>query len=266
MTPPRTNKHFTLETNPLERDDLNEIEDLEAALEQIRLIEADLQTSGEGPCSEARNDSSTKASIEDRWPRWRTPSNSPSRSRPKSPGIVPNRRSDFWDSAELVEPVRKQAVSLRIDEDVLDWFRQSGPRYQSRMNAVSRSQSCASAVQAVCAIAGSDGSVPRANCRRAAAAAGARDLVWAWPRVAGRDAFGLRERAGHGSPVSVPGGDAGRARANGWIALGSPHHRPRFASASRAGRRRLWRGSQACDPRQHHVAHRAAYRHGSSPQ
>jgi uncharacterized protein (DUF4415 family) len=39
----------------------------------------------------------------------------------------------------LVEPVRKQAVSLRIDEDVLDWFRQSGPRYQSRMNAVLRS-------------------------------------------------------------------------------------------------------------------------------
>jgi uncharacterized protein (DUF4415 family) len=46
---------------------------------------------------------------------------------------------DFWDSAELVEPVRKQAVSLRIDEDVLAWFRQNGPRYQSRMNAVLRS-------------------------------------------------------------------------------------------------------------------------------
>ena len=46
---------------------------------------------------------------------------------------------DFWDSAVLVEPVRKQAVSLRIDEDVLAWFRERGPRYQSRMNAVLRS-------------------------------------------------------------------------------------------------------------------------------
>ena len=46
---------------------------------------------------------------------------------------------DFWDTAVLVEPVRKQAISLRVDEDVLDWFRNHGPRYQSRMNAVLRS-------------------------------------------------------------------------------------------------------------------------------
>jgi len=32
----------------------------------------------------------------------------------------------------------KRAVSIRLDEDVLDWFRQSGPRYQTRMNAVLR--------------------------------------------------------------------------------------------------------------------------------
>jgi len=30
-------------------------------------------------------------------------------------------------------------VSLRIDRDVLEWFRKEGPRYQSRMNAVLRS-------------------------------------------------------------------------------------------------------------------------------
>jgi len=46
---------------------------------------------------------------------------------------------DFWDAAVLVEPARKQAISLRVDEDVLAWFKQGGPRYQSRMNAVLRS-------------------------------------------------------------------------------------------------------------------------------
>jgi uncharacterized protein (DUF4415 family) len=46
---------------------------------------------------------------------------------------------DFWDTAVLVEPVRKQAISLRVDEDVLTWFKECGPRYQSRMNAVLRS-------------------------------------------------------------------------------------------------------------------------------
>ena len=59
--------------------------------------------------------------------------------RDSSPPELSGLPHGFWDSAELVEPVRKQAVSLRIDEDVLDWFRQRGPRYQSRMNAVLRS-------------------------------------------------------------------------------------------------------------------------------
>ena len=44
-----------------------------------------------------------------------------------------------WLAAgELIEPVRKRAISLRLDPEVVDWFRQTGPRYQSRMNAVLR--------------------------------------------------------------------------------------------------------------------------------
>jgi uncharacterized protein (DUF4415 family) len=46
---------------------------------------------------------------------------------------------DFWDEAELVVPAPKQAISLRVDADVLDWFKQTGPRYQTRINAVLRS-------------------------------------------------------------------------------------------------------------------------------
>jgi uncharacterized protein (DUF4415 family) len=45
----------------------------------------------------------------------------------------------FWEDATLVIPASKQAISLRVDEDVLDWFRSLGPRYQTRMNAVLRS-------------------------------------------------------------------------------------------------------------------------------
>jgi uncharacterized protein (DUF4415 family) len=58
------------------------------------------------------------------------------RSSPRELAELPD---DFWDQASLVVPVRKQAISLRVDEDVLDWFKQAGPRYQSRMNAVLRS-------------------------------------------------------------------------------------------------------------------------------
>jgi uncharacterized protein (DUF4415 family) len=34
---------------------------------------------------------------------------------------------------------KKIAISIRVDEDVLDYFKQSGARYQKRMNAVLRS-------------------------------------------------------------------------------------------------------------------------------
>ena len=45
---------------------------------------------------------------------------------------------DFFSSAVLVQPTPKQPVSLRVDVDVLKWFKAQGPRYQSRMNAVLR--------------------------------------------------------------------------------------------------------------------------------
>ena len=45
----------------------------------------------------------------------------------------------FVAANKLVMPVAKEAISLRVDEDVLAWFRGLGPRYQTRMNAVLRS-------------------------------------------------------------------------------------------------------------------------------
>ena len=56
-----------------------------------------------------------------------------------SPPELANLPADFWDSAVMVYPVRKEAISLRVDEDILAWFRKGGPGYQSRMNAVLRS-------------------------------------------------------------------------------------------------------------------------------
>ena len=55
-----------------------------------------------------------------------------------SPSDLADLPADFWAEAELVLPVPKQAISLRVDEDVLSWFRNLGPRYQTRMNAVLR--------------------------------------------------------------------------------------------------------------------------------
>lgn len=43
-----------------------------------------------------------------------------------------------WSSARLVVPEAKAAISIRLDRDVLDWFRAQGTGYQTRINAVLR--------------------------------------------------------------------------------------------------------------------------------
>ena len=44
-----------------------------------------------------------------------------------------------WSEAVLVIPSKKKAISIRVDEDVLDYFKHEGAGYQRRMNAVLRS-------------------------------------------------------------------------------------------------------------------------------
>lgn len=44
-----------------------------------------------------------------------------------------------WSEAVLVVPPKKKAISIRVDEDVLDYFKKEGAGYQRRMNAVLRS-------------------------------------------------------------------------------------------------------------------------------
>lgn len=43
-----------------------------------------------------------------------------------------------WSKATIVYPASKKAVSIRLDEDVIDFFKKSGKGYQTRMNAVLR--------------------------------------------------------------------------------------------------------------------------------
>jgi uncharacterized protein (DUF4415 family) len=44
-----------------------------------------------------------------------------------------------WSDAVLVMPARKKAISIRVDEDVLNFFKKEGDGYQRRINAVLRS-------------------------------------------------------------------------------------------------------------------------------
>ena len=53
---------------------------------------------------------------------------------------VPDLPTDFWDDAELVNHTRtKEPISLRIDSDILEFFKAQGKGHLTRMNAVLRS-------------------------------------------------------------------------------------------------------------------------------
>lgn len=67
-----------------------------------------------------------------------------------APGLLPRADAAAAAGAEIAEVVRgiarqalprarrKAAISLRVDPDVLDWFKAQGPGYQTRINAVLR--------------------------------------------------------------------------------------------------------------------------------
>lgn len=47
---------------------------------------------------------------------------------------------DFdWSRARVIVPPKKTAISIRIDDDVLAFFKRQGAGYQRRINAVLRS-------------------------------------------------------------------------------------------------------------------------------
>ena len=46
--------------------------------------------------------------------------------------------ADFWKSAQVVLPAGKTSVHLRLDSDVVEWFKAHGKGHLTRMNAVLR--------------------------------------------------------------------------------------------------------------------------------
>ncbi len=51
---------------------------------------------------------------------------------------IPPLDDDFFAHAELRLPESKQTVTIRLDADVVEWFKAQGKGYQTRMNAVLR--------------------------------------------------------------------------------------------------------------------------------
>jgi uncharacterized protein (DUF4415 family) len=57
----------------------------------------------------------------------------------EDPDAAPELTEDFWRRAMVVRITKKLPMTVRLDEDVLKWFRGHGKGYQTRINAVLRS-------------------------------------------------------------------------------------------------------------------------------
>ena len=51
---------------------------------------------------------------------------------------IPETDEKFWSDAEVLFPTKKTHVSIRLDDDIISWFKQFGRGYQTKINAVLR--------------------------------------------------------------------------------------------------------------------------------
>ena len=51
---------------------------------------------------------------------------------------IPEAPAENWRDARRFFKPRKEAISLRVDADVLDWLRRRSDRYQSEINRILR--------------------------------------------------------------------------------------------------------------------------------
>jgi uncharacterized protein (DUF4415 family) len=54
------------------------------------------------------------------------------------PDAAPIMSPEWMRQARILEPRAKTAVSIRLDDDVIEWFKRRGTGYQTRINAVLR--------------------------------------------------------------------------------------------------------------------------------
>jgi uncharacterized protein (DUF4415 family) len=52
---------------------------------------------------------------------------------------IPELSKAFWERAVVEYPEKKKSVTLRVDADIIKWFKSKGKGYQTKINAILRS-------------------------------------------------------------------------------------------------------------------------------
>jgi uncharacterized protein (DUF4415 family) len=51
---------------------------------------------------------------------------------------IPSLDAEFFKNAKLHIPTRKKSITVRLDNDVLEWYKSQGKGYQTKINAILR--------------------------------------------------------------------------------------------------------------------------------
>ena len=51
---------------------------------------------------------------------------------------IPELNEEWFKKARIVMPKKKKAISLRLDQDIFEWFKSQGKGYQTKINAILR--------------------------------------------------------------------------------------------------------------------------------
>lgn len=52
---------------------------------------------------------------------------------------IPELDENFWKKAELIKPKNKVKLTIRLDEDIVQWFKSKGKGYQTKINSILKS-------------------------------------------------------------------------------------------------------------------------------
>jgi uncharacterized protein (DUF4415 family) len=85
-----------------------------------------------------REDLNGQADASVDWPNGAQPGTPGAEAAGADPKVPAMPDEGWFRRARLMIPEPKVPVSIRLDREVLDWFKRQGPRYQTRINAVLR--------------------------------------------------------------------------------------------------------------------------------
>lgn len=99
--------------------------------------EESLPRGGQNPMNDAATGEASTVKAETDWEKLRQMTDEEIHVAVEADPDIEPTDAKFWMNAKVVLPQRKEVVTIRLDADILEWFRQE-KGYQTKINAILR--------------------------------------------------------------------------------------------------------------------------------